>query len=320
MGRAKEASRLIRTESLTKFYGRRCAVRDLDVEIADNEIVGFLGRNGAGKTTTLRMLAGLLAPSSGRIHIDGREMDADNAAEVRWRIGFLPQQPPLYEDMTVRGFFDFAARLRGIEDGVEARIDEVTEMVDVVDYRDERIGNLSDGYKQRVGIGQAVIHDPALVILDEPTSQLDPAQLREMRTIIRQLKDRHTVLLSSHNLPEISQTCDRLMVIHDGQLQATGDEESLRGKLGAGNKVELAVIGSAEKLDETLTVLQKDGLVAGVSVQAHGDQLFVDATLTRDEPQRLARAVIEAGLDLTRLQPQQNELEAVFLQLTGEQP
>ncbi|MEO1339151.1 MAG: ABC transporter ATP-binding protein, partial [Myxococcota bacterium] len=149
---------------------------------------------------------------------------------------------------------------------------------------------------------------------------LDPAQLREMRTIIRQLKDRHTVLLSSHNLPEISQTCDRLMVIHDGQLQATGDEESLRGKLGAGNKVELAVIGSAEKLDETLTVLQKDGLVAGVSVQAHGDQLFVDATLTRDEPQRLARAVIEAGLDLTRLQPQQNELEAVFLQLTGEQP
>jgi len=227
---------LIRTESLTKFYGRRCAVRDLDVEIADNEIVGFLGRNGAGKTTTLRMLAGLLAPSSGRIHIDGREMDADNAAEVRWRIGFLPQQPPLYEDMTVRGFFDFAARLRGVEDGVEARIDEVTEMVDVVDYRDERIGNLSDGYKQRVGIGQAVIHDPALVILDEPTSQLDPAQLREMRTIIRQLKDRHTVLLSSHNLPEISQTCDRLMVIHDGQLQATGDEESLRGKLGAGKR------------------------------------------------------------------------------------
>ena len=309
---------MIRTESLTKFYGSRCAVRNLDVEIADHEIVGFLGRNGAGKTTTLRMLAGLLAPSSGRIHIDGTEMDADNAPEVRWRIGFLPQQPPLYDDMTVRGFLDFAARLRGVTDRVPARVDEVIELVDVAAYRDEQIGSLSDGYRQRVGIGQAVIHDPALVILDEPTSQLDPAQLREMRSIIRQLKDRHTVLLSSHNLPEISQTCDRLLVIHNGQLMASGGEDELRGKMGTNAAYEIAVMGARDVLDATLADLKTEGLVLDADIVDEGAQTVVHATLTAPAPHRVARALIEAGLDLSRLQPQQTELESVFLQLTGE--
>ena len=309
---------MIRTESLTKFYGSRCAVRNLDVEISDNEIVGFLGRNGAGKTTTLRMLAGLLAPSSGRIHIDGQEMDADNAPDVRWRIGFLPQQPPLYEDMTVRGFLDFAARLRGVTDRVAARVDEVVEMVDAADYRDERIGNLSDGYRQRVGIGQAVIHDPALVILDEPTSQLDPAQLREMRTIIRQLKDHHTVLLSSHNLPEISQTCDRLLVIHEGALMASGGEEELRGQMGSRPHIQVAVTGETASVATTVDALKADGLVAEANIDTGSTPIVIEATLTRDEPHRVARALFEAGLELHRLQPQQSELESVFLQLTGE--
>ena len=309
---------MIRTESLTKFYGRRCAVRSLDVEIADNEIVGFLGRNGAGKTTTLRMLAGLLAPSSGRIHIDGQEMSAGNAQDVRWRIGFLPQQPPLYDDMTVQGFLDFAARLRGVDHGVAARVDEVSEMVDVVDYKDERISALSDGYKQRVGIAQAVIHDPALVILDEPTSQLDPAQLKEMRAIIRQLKDQHTVLLSSHNLPEISQTCDRLLVIHDGALIASGGEEDLRGRMGGQSRIEATVAGDRAVIDSTIERVKTDGLVDDVRVSDHGDRVIIDAALARPAPDELARALVEAGLALHRLQPQESELESVFLQLTGE--
>ena len=307
---------MIRTESLTKFYGSRCAVRNLDVEIADNEIVGFLGRNGAGKTTTLRMLAGLLAPSSGRIHIDGQEMHADNAADVRWRIGFLPQRPPLYEDMTVRGFLDFAARLRGVSSGLERRIDEVIELVDVTEYRDERIRSLSDGYRQRVGIGQAVIHDPALVILDEPTSQLDPAQLKEMRSIIRQLKDQHTVLLSSHNLPEISQTCDRLLVIHEGQLMATGGEEELRGQMEVRPSLQVGLRGDAARVEKTVEALKADGVIQAANILKHGESFILDVTLAKDEPHRVARAVIEAGLDLMRLQPQESELEAVFLQLT----
>ena len=307
---------MIRTESLTKFYGSRCAVRNLDVEISDNEIVGFLGRNGAGKTTTLRMLAGLLAPSSGRIHIDGEEMDADNAPDVRWRIGFLPQRPPLYEEMTVRGFLDFAARLRGWTGNVAARVDEVVELVDVKSYADDLIGHLSDGYRQRVGIGQAVIHDPALVILDEPTSQLDPAQLKEMRTIIRQLKEHHTVLLSSHNLPEIAQTCDRLLVIHDGQLVASGDEEALIEQLEAGQSLYVGFNGDAATFQAVMDRLQKEGRVAGVKPVEDADYMHV--TMTGDHASTVAKAVIEAGLDLTRLQPESAELETVFLQLTKE--
>ncbi len=309
---------MIRTESLTKFYGSRCAVRNLDLEIADHEIVGFLGRNGTGKTTTLRMLAGLLAPSSGRIHIDGREMDADNAPQVRWRIGFLPQRPPLYDDMTVRGFLHFAAQLRGVDDGVEARVDEVLEMVDVRDYENERITSLSDGYRQRVGIGQAVIHDPALVILDEPTSQLDPAQLKEMRAIIRRLKDQHTVLLSSHNLPEISQTCDRLLVIHDGELKASGPEDELRGHMGGRPRLQIAVTGDRSLVDQTIAQLRSQDVLTESEVTVVHGQLQIDATLARDEPHVVARAVVEAGLALHRLQPLESELESVFLMLTGE--
>lgn len=309
---------MIRTESLTKFYGRRCAVRDLDVEIADHEIVGFLGRNGAGKTTTLRMLAGLLAPSSGRIHIDGREMVADNAADVRWRIGFLPQQPPLYEDMSVRAFLDFAARLRGWSHRVEARVDEVIELVDVRDYRDEPIANLSDGYRQRVGIGQAVIHDPALVILDEPTSQLDPAQLRQMRKIIRQLKDHHTVLLSSHNLPEISQTCDRLLVIHEGQMMASGGEDELRNRMDVAHRIQATVRGDPNAVQGVVDRLREEGVIKAAKTMVTGEAQLVEVDLSGDHAHLLARGLVEAGLDLTRLQPQESELEAVFLQLTGE--
>ena len=308
---------MIRTESLTKFYGSRCAVRNLDVEISDNEIVGFLGRNGAGKTTTLRMLAGLLAPSSGRIHIDGHEMLADSA-DVRWRIGFLPQRPPLYDEMTVRGFLDFAARLRGWTEQVDARVDEVIDLVDVAEYRDERIGHLSDGYRQRVGIGQAVIHDPALVILDEPTSQLDPAQLREMRTIIRQLKERHTVLLSSHNLPEISQTCDRLLVIHDGQLMASGAEDELRQRMEGSDRLHVTVRAEAAAVRTLVERWKSDGTASEAEVTVTGDRIALDVRLEGDQTAAIARSIVEAGFDLLRLQPQTNELEAVFLQLTGE--
>jgi ABC-2 type transport system ATP-binding protein len=307
---------MIRTESLTKFYGDRCAVRDLGVTIADREIVGFLGLNGAGKTTTLRMLAGLLAPSSGTIEIDGQRMEAATAGGVRWRIGFLPERPPLYEEMTVRAFLAFAARLRGHpEADVSRRVDEVLELTRLGEYRDEAITHLSHGYRQRAGIAQAVIHRPALVILDEPTSGLDPVQIVEMRALIRDLKAEHTVLISSHNLPEISQTCDRLLVIRGGELVASGTEAELAGRLGAQGRVVLEVAGDAGAVARLAAALGAEGLLDGARTLAlAGGSTELRGEL-RGPPEALAKRVVEAGLGLRRLQPQESELESLFFQL-----
>jgi ABC-2 type transport system ATP-binding protein len=308
---------MIRTESLTKFYGERCAVRDLSLSIADQEIVGFLGLNGAGKTTTLRMLAGLLAPSSGTIELDGQRLEAATAGGVRWRIGFLPERPPLYEEMTVEAFLAFAARLRGYDEaGVGARLAEVLALTRLEDYRGEPISSLSHGYRQRVGIAQAVVHEPALVILDEPTSGLDPVQIVEMRALIRDLKARHTVLISSHNLPEISQTCDRLLVIRGGELIAQGTEAELAQRLGGGSRVLLEIAGDASRLGEVLGALEARGVLRAARTTAlAGGITEVRAELV-GAPEIAARALVEAGLGLRRLQPQTNELESLFFELT----
>lgn len=308
---------MIRTESLTKYYGTRCAVRGLTFSIENHEIVGFLGLNGAGKTTTLRMLAGLLAPSSGRVEVDGQDMTADDARDVRWRIGFLPETPPLYEDMTVRQFLDFAARLHGYdEDHVGRRIDEVLELTATKPYAEERLANLSHGFRQRVGIAQAVIHDPALVILDEPTSGLDPVQIVEMRKLIRELKAQHTVLVSSHNLPEISQTCDRLMVMREGELVAVGSEMELRNQMGSGSHATIEIRGDAGRISELFANLAQDGAVSDWKVNERPDVQEVRAVIEGDALEKVARAIVEAGLGLRRLQPMANELESLFLQLT----
>lgn len=302
---------MIRAEGLTKYYERRCVVRDLSFSIADREIVGFLGRNGAGKTTALRMLAGLLTPSAGRIQIDGRDL-LEDPLTMRWRIGFLPERPPLYDDMTVRGYLAFSAKLRGYEESrVEGRVADVLRLTGLESYRDEPISTLSHGYRQRVGIGQAIIHDPDLVILDEPINGLDPQQIVEMRKLIRSLRDRHTVLVSSHILTEISQTCDRLMIIHDGVLVAEGPEADLVTKIGGDRRqVIVGVTGDREKLDAVLKsapFVQKYELIGGNDAR-------VD--LLEPKPEALAAAIVESGLGLRRLEPVRSELESVFLQIT----
>lgn len=311
---------MIRTEALTKFYGSRCAVRDLTVAIEDREIVGFLGLNGAGKTTTLRMLAGLLAPSSGSIEIDGQDMLATDAADARWRIGFLPERPPLYEEMSVEAYLGFAARLRGVADGdVERRVSEVLELTDAQDRRRDLIGTLSHGYRQRIGICQAVIHDPALVILDEPTGGLDPVQIIEMRDLIRSLKDKHTVLLSSHNLPEIKQTCDRLMVIRSGELVAVGTEDEI-ARPGQ-RAVALEVRGDRDEVRAALDGGKEKGVLVSwdQAETASADLQSIQANLAEGkEPEELAALVFAAGLGLRRLEPMANKLESLFVELTKE--
>lgn len=308
---------MIRTQALTKYYGNRRAIRDLTLSIENREIVGFLGLNGAGKTTALRMLAGQLSPSAGRIEIDGQDMTT-TGKEMRWRIGFLPERPPLYEDMPVRKYVDFAARLRGYDPSqAERRVDEVLTLTSLREYADELICNLSHGYKQRVGIAQAIVHDPALVILDEPNNGLDPAQIHEMRGLIRELRNRHTVLISSHILPEISQTCDRLMIIREGELVAVGTEAELSSKMHGAHGVRVEVTGDAAVLERTLNALVSSGVIQRFEKKPKGAAFEVEAGMAADKPEELARSLVQAGLGLKRLEPMATEIEALFLQLTN---
>lgn len=308
---------MIRTESLTKYYGSRCAVQDLGVEIQDREIVGFLGLNGAGKTTTLRMLAGLLAPSSGRVLVDGQDLAGPSGHEARARIGFLPERPPVYEEMTVRGYLAFAGRLRSTSVGKD-RVSEVLDRTGLVEYADEPIGHLSHGYRQRVGIAQAIVHDPALVILDEPTSGLDPRQIVEMRELIRGLGTDHTVLLSSHNLNEVSQTCDQILLIDEGKLIAQGTPDDLVKRLGtADRRLSFTLVGAQEAVLSAAERAEEAGLIASHVFEgppdgaAHG--LRVEA---KAPPEDVARFFFEAGLGLRRMQPTGRQLEGLFSELT----
>lgn len=309
---------MIRTEGLTKYYGDRCAIQDLSVTIQDREIVGFLGRNGAGKTTMLRMLAGLLAPSSGKIEIDGRVMDATEG-DLRWRIGFLPDRPPLYSEMRVRDYLHFVAKLRGYEDSkLPARIEEVLGLTSLGDRADETIENLSHGYKQRVGIAQAIVHEPALVILDEPITGLDPVQLKEVRALIRDLKTKHTVLLSSHNLQEVHQTCDRLLVIEEGKLVFSGTEQEAAERGSSQATLLVTVRGDASALSSVLDNLQSEGPVKSWSTEhsKSEEQIVRVGTQSIDAPEQLAKAIVEAGLGLRAMSPAGDLLEDVFAELT----
>ena len=209
---------MIRVQGLTKYYGHHAAIRDLAFQIERGEVIGFLGLNGAGKTTTLKILGCVLLPTSGHVTIDDLDVVA-NPHEVRKRIGFLPDAPPLYEEMTVGAYLSFVAQLRGVSaQAAPGRVQTAEEQMALREVHREIISSLSHGFRQRLGVAQALVHNPALVILDEPNSGLDPAQIVEMRALIKNLRGAHTILISSHILSEISQTCDRLLIIQEGEI------------------------------------------------------------------------------------------------------
>lgn len=308
---------MIRARAVTKYYGRRCAVRDLEFQIEDHEVVGLLGLNGAGKSTTLRILAGLLAPSHGQVEVDGADLLGAPGVDVRRRIGFLPDRPPVYDEMRVRAYVEFAARLRGFDGSrTPGRVDEVLHQVELTDQSDEPIGSLSHGYRQRVGIAQAIVHRPALVILDEPTSGLDPVQIAHMRELIRNLKDQHTVMVSSHNLPEIEQTCDRLLVMRRGELVASGSEQELAARSRAVRTIEVDVRAGRPDVEAALQTEAASALVSDVALSSDHEVVFLRAQL-RSEPEELVRYLVDRGFGVRRVQPSRGELESLFMELTG---
>ena len=305
---------MIKAQGLTKFYGDKCAIEDLDFEIDSGEIIGILGLNGAGKTTTLRILCSLLLPSTGKVTIGGVDV-VEQPHEIRKKVGFLPEEPPLYLEMTVEDYLVFAGGLRGLTSAeARRRAGEVMEVTNVTDVRRQVIGNLSFGYRKRVGIGQAIVHQPPVLILDEPITGLDPVQIVEMRQMIRGLGDEHTVLVSSHILPEISQTCDRLFVIQQGRLVASGTEEELTGQLIGGHRVKLQVRGDAGQISALVSGLER--VTSCKVMETANSVVSLHVATDGDVREELGRELIQAGFGLLHLGPAEAELESIFLQLT----
>ncbi|MGH7576895.1 MAG: ABC transporter ATP-binding protein [Longimicrobiales bacterium] len=316
---------MIRVTDLEKAYGSKRVLGPIGFEVGRGETLGVLGRNGAGKTTLLRILAGDLRPSAGSVSIDG--VDAvQNPRAARGRIGYLPEVPPIYEAMRVHDFLVFAGRLRGVAPvALPDRVAEVEALTQIDHVRDELIGHLSHGYRQRVGVAQSILHDPPLLILDEPTHDLDPVQIVEMRTLIRALKGKHTVILSSHILPEIREVCDRLLVVNAGRAAATGTEAELAGRFLGSRRLRVtarAAAGGAAGEDDAADRLTEclrgvDGVTA-VALAGREDGMLAFRVDTRGDCRaEVCRALVTAGHDVLGLERAERELENVFLELVG---
>lgn len=303
---------MIAVDNLTRYYGNRAAVEGVSFSIGTGQIVGLLGLNGAGKTTTLKMLACVLLPTSGRVVIDGLEF-ATAPGEVRRRIGYLPELPPLYDEMQVATYLQFACALRGVTGAVSVRrVEEVMELLALTSRRREPIFALSHGFRQRVGVAQALVHQPTFLILDEPTGGLDPVQVAEMRTTIRQLKERHTVLVSSHLLNEISQVCDRCLVLHGGKLIAQGTVSELAFAAGGAFAIDIELAAAVPNAVALVKAIAGVGNVASAD-----DGLRLRVTASRDVRAEVATTLVAAGAQLQRLDGASAGLEAAFLRLTS---
>lgn len=302
---------MIDVKRLTKRYGRFVALDAISFSAEQGEILGFLGPNGAGKTTTMRILTGFMPPTDGEAWVAGHNV-FDDSLEMRRHIGYLPETVPLYRDMSVRGYLAFVAKLRDLPEQRQ-RIDEVLELVGMSDRANSLIRNLSKGMRQRVGLAQAIVHDPPVLILDEPTIGLDPHQVQDMRALIRRLGETRTVLLSTHILSEAEQICDRVIIIDRGHIIAEDSPGGLQARLHQGGRLFVRV-GKAVSSEQTVKILRN---VAGVSaVTPHADGLAVSVKPHADVRAALAQAVLQAGLELLELRPYALTLEDIFLELT----
>jgi len=307
---------VIEVQGLTKRYGRTTAVEDLNFSVRKGEILGFLGPNGAGKTTTMRVLTCYLPPTLGKITVAGYDV-MEQPLEVKKRVGYLPETPPLYTDMRVREMLGFAARIKGVpRRQVKQRVEAVAEKTAITDVQHKIVGHLSKGYRQRVGLAAALIHEPEVLVLDEPTAGLDPKQIIETRKLIQSLAGNHTIILSTHILPEASNTCNRIMIINHGKLVAEDTPENLTARLQGFETMKLLVEGPSEQIQETLQ--RVDGVHQVKQMPAHNGRVefSVETVPGRDARKELARAVVESGWGLLELRPIGMSLEEIFLKLT----
>ena len=307
---------MIIAENLTKFYGLKLAVQNVSFRIEKGEVVGFLGPNGAGKTTILRILTGFLQPTSGKILVDGLDGQT-HSLEVRKRIGFLPETVPLYDELTVRRFLVFSGTIKGLGGkALNGEIDRVISACGLAEHRERRIRHLSKGLKQRVGIAQALINNPPIVILDEPTTGLDPAQIVEVRKLIKDLAGQRTVLLSTHILPEVSQVCERVIIVSQGRVVAEDTPSNLTGQLQKGLRTILYVDGPPEDVQAKLASLQG---VTRVVPSHPGGEILVESAADEGLRPLIAKTIVESGWGLKEMRTSDLSLEDVFVQLVTEE-
>ncbi len=307
----------IKTEKLHKDYPGLTAVRALDLTISSGVVHGFLGPNGAGKSTSLRMICGLMRPTSGRVLIEGFD-PVESAQQVKTRVGLLPESPPLYLDMTVREYLQFAARLHAVSPAqCGGAIDKVLTLTNTTQVAHRLIGNLSKGYRQRVGIAQALVHDPRVVVLDEPTAGLDPESVVEIRALIKSLKQEKTVVFSSHLLHEVEEVCDTISIISRGELVAHGRLSEVRKQFAGQNLVLVEVVALSE---EARRVCEALPFVADLSVRSVEGRVELRFLLKTEEDSRaqLVRALVGMQLDILALAQKRPELEQIFLAVTKE--
>ncbi len=309
---------MIEVEHLSKIYGSTTAIQDVDFVVEKGEILGFLGPNGAGKTTTMRILAGYIPATTGTVRVAGFDVHEQSLA-VRKRIGYLPENPPLYGDMTVESFLQFVASIKGVAPGDRRkRVDWAIERCQLTEKRRILIRKLSKGFKQRVGIAQAIVHDPPVIILDEPTVGLDPKQIIEVRHLIKSLAEEHTIILSTHILPEVSMTCDRVTIINRGRVVATNTPAKLMADLTGNLSYQLEVAGAG--IDAIANNLKSLNGITDVEVTIHAQrperfQVLVRSNSAEEVGHQLALAIVERGGDLYEMQRLRPTLEDVFLDL-----
>jgi gliding motility-associated transport system ATP-binding protein len=312
---------MIQVEGLSKKYARHVAVNNISFSVEKGDIVGFLGPNGAGKTTTMRILTCFMPPTAGSANVAGFDV-FEKPFEVKKRIGYLPETPPVYPEMTVQSYLHFVGNLKGVAArDLKRRAEEVMERCAVADVKTKLIGKLSKGYRQRVGLAQAIIHNPEVLILDEPTSGLDPKQINETRELIKGLSGEHTIILSTHILPEVEAVCQKVIIINKGQLVATDSVERLKHRGGSGNAVQVQL--ETAGVGDPVVVQQRLEQVSGVSkvlqTNSTEDRLTFEVESLSGYHVRpdVARAIVQSGWNLLEMKSTTFSLEEVFLQLTG---
>ncbi len=308
---------MIKVEGLTKRYARHVAVKNISFEVGQGEIVGFLGKNGAGKTTTMRVLTCFLPPTEGTASVAGFDV-LEQPIEVKKRIGYLPETPPVYPEMEVSSYLTFVAKLKGMPSHeIAKRVDEVCERTAIAGVKNTIIGKLSKGYRQRVGLAQAIIHNPPVLILDEPTSGLDPEQQREARQLIATLSGDHTIILSTHILSEVEQSCSRVIIINNGEIVISDSVANLHNR-GRARESVLVEVGGAPPQAVKQRLEQVAGVAHVVSRDTRDGAVAFEVEALENYSVRpdLARAVVQAGWNLTELRTVGQSLEEIFLELT----